>query len=644
LTDPAAKSRDDEHRAPFEPALEALPEAAALLDPELTLVSANRRFLALCREPGGPIARVLPPAGNAPSAPEEGGATRYLARAASGEAVEVSLSRSGQVIGALARKVAAGASDAPLASAMQTVSEQGRVLDALLTLSREVALAASEDELVAAIARCVRALFPGRNFCVRIVDARTLALTSLYADGHLLEGARERLSLRRKAAQEAHLDLRALPEGRLSLTDDEPLVFVGSHRGLAVPLAAAGVFFGVLNLEYPAGFAGDPAQDEKLLFQLANQAAIGVRNAKLIEELTFVRKFLEELIEDANALILVVNREREVIVFNKALVDLLGYGRTEIVGKDAEVLLPEALRDGVGGVLARSLAGEPVSHFEAALLKKSGGEVRVVFSTSAVRTPTGEVEGVIAIGQDLSVQRELERQVVQAEKLASLGQVAAGVVHEINNPLTTITLYADALLQLARVRRSDPSDLDKLSRIREAAEQILRFARDLTSYARPAHDRPEELEIPELLEQAARYCEHAMKQSSATLERAFAPGLPRVRGVRVNLVQVFVNLITNACHALKDGGGRVAVAARSEGAGVLVEVADDGVGIDAESLGRIFEPFFTTKPDSRGTGLGLTVVQGIVDRHGGRVRVRSEPGAGTTFSVWLPDGSAAAGL
>jgi two-component system NtrC family sensor kinase len=637
---PAAQLSGDVRRGDLEPSLEALPGAAALLDLELRVVSANSRFLALSGASGEGLFDLLPPEAAAPSAPGEGEQVRYLARGVGGKAVEVSLSRRGEVIGALAQAVAADAGVTPLAAALQTVAEQSQILDALLTLSREVALAAAEDELIAAIARCVRQLFPGRFFCVRIVDPHTSALTSLYAEGRLLENTRERLAVRRASAEKAHLDLGALPEDRVVLTEEEPLVFAGSRGGFATPLVAAGKFFGVLNLEYAPGSPCDPLRDEKLLIQLANQAAIGVRNAKLIEELTFVRKFLEELIENANALILVVNRDREVMVFNKALVGLLGYEPLEVVGTDAALLVSEPLRAATREVIERSLLGEAVTCFETAFLKKAGGEVRSLLSTSAVRTPAGEVEGVIAIGQDLSVQRELERQVVQAEKLASLGQLAAGVVHEINNPLTTITLVTDALLQRARARPADPGEIEKLARIRESADRILTFARDLTSYARPAHERPEELDVPELIDQAARYCEYALKQSGAKLERTFSPELRRVRGVRMHLVQVFVNLIINASHALVRGEGRVSIAARLEREGVLIEVQDDGVGIEPEHLVHIFEPFFTTKVDGRGTGLGLTIVQGIVERHGGSVRVLSEPGEGTTFSVWLPTAAA----
>ncbi|MGI5861848.1 MAG: two-component system sensor histidine kinase NtrB [Myxococcales bacterium] len=638
MSDPVViNPSDPELEALRAPALEALPEAAALLDSGLRLLQSNQALLNLAHRPraGAALTELLRPLGLTPAVPADGATSEFLARAADGRPLQVTLRRRGEQVGLLARPLAVGAADQPLAVAMDVVEAQRRKQDALLALSRELALAASEDELVASISRCIRGLFPGRYFCVRIVDPRTYRLTSLYAEGRMLEGARERLAMRRSAADKAHVDPRTLPADRVVLTEEEPLVFAGSTRGFATPLSATGQFFGLVNLEYPQGLTADLARDEKLLIQLVNQAAIGVRNAKLIEELTFMKKYFEELIENANALILAVDRKNEVIVFNRALAQLTGYARAEVIGKNVSNLVPEAARDELGKMFERTLAGQPATNAEAVLRARGGQEIRVSVSTSAVLTAAGEVEGVIAIGQDLSRLRELERRVVQAEKLASLGQLAAGVVHEINNPLTTITMYAEALLQLAPLRGADAADVEKLQRIRESAERILRFARDLTSYARPAEDKPESIDLNAVLEQAARYCEHAFKQAGASLARGHGGTLPAIRGVRANLVQVFVNLLTNACHAIPRGG-QVSVATREASNGVEVEVTDTGPGIEAAHLSRIFEPFFTTKPEGHGTGLGLTIVQSIVEKHGGTVRVSSTVGKGTTFTVWLP--------
>jgi signal transduction histidine kinase len=301
----------------------------------------------------------------------------------------------------------------------------------------------------------------------------------------------------------------------------------------------------------------------------------------------------------------------------------------------------------VNRLVVSALRDKPVANFETTIRHADGRSIRVALSTAAVRNPAGEVEGVIAVGQDLTQLKNLEKAVIQAEKLASLGQLAAGVAHEINNPLTTISIYADALVRKLKgvlafsepsrpVAYGDAGDLDKLTRILEASDRILKLARDLTSYARPAPEVAEPIDLHPVLDQAIAFCDHVIKESEVQLTRRYAPGLPRVPALRSNLVQVFVNLLTNACHATPPGGLVVVATGPGPLGGVEVRVTDTGSGIAPEHLSQIFEPFFTTKAEGRGTGLGLSIVQGIVAKHGGTIEVQSQPGQGTTFTVKLP--------
>jgi signal transduction histidine kinase len=252
-----------------------------------------------------------------------------------------------------------------------------------------------------------------------------------------------------------------------------------------------------------------------------------------------------------------------------------------------------------------------------------------------VVSQAGDIEGVIAIGQDLSRMRDLEKRVVQAEKLASLGQLAASVVHEINNPMTAVATYADALLSRASTSlTADPNDVTKYRKIVENTDRVLRFTRDLVSYARPAQDTPEEVDLNATVARAIGFCDHVLHKHGVTLETDLGE-VPRFLAVRQNLVQVFINLITNACHATPVGG-RILVRTRAADGHVQVDISDTGSGIPGEVKARIFEPFFTTKPDGKGTGLGLSIVQGIVENHGGRITVESEPGKGSMFHIVLP--------
>jgi len=237
--------------------------------------------------------------------------------------------------------------------------------------------------------------------------------------------------------------------------------------------------------------------------------------------------------------------------------------------------------------------------------------------------------------------RAMNAHMVQAEKLASLGQIAAGVVHELNNPLTSIVAYTDYLIRKVAARK-DTGDAnaidenDRLQRIAESARRMLRFTRDLVSYARPSSEVPVQVSMHMVIDQAVAFCEHVIADAQVTVVRAFAPYTGHVRGKPEQLAQIFVNLITNACHAMTPGGGTLTVATRDDGESIHITVADTGHGIQAGHLGQVFLPFFTTKTSGAGTGLGLAIVKSIVESHDATIHVTSTGGDGATFAITLP--------
>jgi len=233
---------------------------------------------------------------------------------------------------------------------------------------------------------------------------------------------------------------------------------------------------------------------------------------------------------------------------------------------------------------------------------------------------------------------ELKGQIIQSEKLASLGQIAAGVVHELNNPLTSIVGYSDYLRAKAERERNDPNDIERLRRIGESAARILRFSRDLMAYARPSIEPPSPVAVHGVVDQALVFCEHLFTQAGVRVDRNYATDVRPVLGVRDQLTQVFVNLFTNACHAMESHGGSLSVTTEIDlpRHAVKIAVADTGHGIEGEHLKHIFDPFFTTKTEGRGTGLGLSIVRNIVLLHGGAIAVDSAPNQGTTFVLHLP--------
>jgi signal transduction histidine kinase len=234
-----------------------------------------------------------------------------------------------------------------------------------------------------------------------------------------------------------------------------------------------------------------------------------------------------------------------------------------------------------------------------------------------------------------------QAKMIQTEKLASLGQIVAGVVHELNNPLTSIIAYSDFLKKgtMKRGAQGDDvaDDLERLRRIGEAAERILKFSRDLVAYARPSTDIPGPVALLEVIEKALVFCEHEFSKNGIVVQMDIEQNLPPVRGIAGQLTQVFVNLFTNAAHAMHHAPGALEIDARllSEET-VLVQVADSGIGIPDEDLEQIFEPFYTTKVDGAGTGLGLSIVRDIVTQHGGDLTAIRRPARGTVFRLNLP--------
>ncbi len=618
----------------FQAFFEMVHEPAALCDAQLSVMAANAAFEVLVGT-GALVGRTLAEVLVNPLVrlPEPQQTAQLEVQFANGRRAVLSVTRRGSCYAVVAKSAAA---------LHESLEETGHALllraqteKKLLELGRAVTSAANEEALVAVVASGMRNLFAGCAFCVRISEPRTAHLTSVYAEGSLKSELREQFFLRHSMVAITHLDVANLSTARVHVTHEEvPLLFHSTVRGLSTPLVANGQFFGALTLEYLAGSTGDLVADERTLIQVANQVAMAVRNVKLIDELTFMRRYLEDLIENANALILVVNTDLKALVVNKALAALTSEEQLQ-PGGDASVIFGEAEWPKMAEVFQQTLSGVPQHHFETLVNGPHGELKRVVFSTSLVLRQSGEVEGVMAIGQDVTRVRALETQVVQAEKLASLGQLAATVAHEINNPMTAVSTYADALLSRALTdAKQEASDIEKFRRIVENSERVLRFTRNLMSYARPASETFHPVSMKEVLERAVGFCEHVFAKYGVTLEKRLLDTLP-VMGVAQNLTQVFVNLLTNACHASAPGAS-VVLELYSEGDSVIACVTDTGAGITPEVRRHLFEPFFTTKTDGKGTGLGLSIVAQIVERHRGVLSVESVLGRGSVFSLKLP--------
>lgn len=516
------------------------------------------------------------------------------------------------------------------------------LLDGVLTLSREVHLEMDEPALVERFLRTLATLFPGRAMAVRALDPRTAEGARCYVVGARLrpgvEG--ERITLKASSVHKTRLKSALRESARIRLRDRWDSPFPGIAHGFAVPLVASGEFYGVLDVGYAMG--SDAADsDEPLILPIANHLSVALRNERLHRDAALLRDYLGKLIEHANALILGVDRGWRITVCNQALCRLTGYQREEVIGRDLRDLLLGTEVPGLTRLFRQALAGGAADSLEATLMTPHG-RVRTVWSVAAI-SGRGKIDAVVAVGQDQTRLRELQNQVIQAEKLATLGQLAAGVVHELNNPLTSITVYAEYLCKKLEASAGagvplevERGDVEKLRRIGGSAQRISQLARDLVQYAKPAKDDVELVALDTVVLQSLALCEHLFEQTGVALVTELAEDLPLVSAVPGQLEQVVINLITNAVQAVAGSGTvtlRTYLAAPRR---VAVAVLDTGPGVPLVDRERIFEPFVTTKADGQGTGLGLSIVRNIVEQHHGVVQVSEAPGRGAVFTVILP--------
>jgi len=236
----------------------------------------------------------------------------------------------------------------------------------------------------------------------------------------------------------------------------------------------------------------------------------------------------------------------------------------------------------------------------------------------------------------MEAQRSAENRLVQAAKLAAVGEMAAGIAHELNNPLTSVTGFSELVMETIPKQTEAFKDMElvikEARRARDVVRRLLDFARQSeTTFARAS--------LNEVVDDIVALSRHLIQTSGVELILSLQPELPWASMDNNQIKQVLLNLVHNALQAMPNGGEmeiQTKTASRNEQNGVIVSVRDTGVGISAAAQSRIFEPFYTTKGSQGGTGLGLSVTYGIITDHGGQIDVESQPQVGSTFTVWLP--------
>lgn len=378
------------------------------------------------------------------------------------------------------------------------------------------------------------------------------------------------------------------------------------------------------------------SDDVELLQTLCGYVGIAIENARLYrslarkaEEYERLKEFSENIVESINVGIAAADFDDCVESWNSQMEQLTGIRREDAMGRPLRELLPADLVD----QLAR-LRGESGIHtiYKFPLPGRDDADrvINVVFAPLISREQ--EQIGRLILFDDITERSVLENRLMQADKLSSLGLLAAGVAHEVNTPLAVISTYAQLLAKQVNGDESKSKLLEKIAKQTFRASEIVN---SLLNFSRTSSTAYDEVDLNRILRETVQLIQPQLTKAHVKVEERLDGTLGPVRGNAGKLQQVFLNLMLNARDAM-EGGGTLTVTTSVNDAAARVEIGDTGCGIPEENLARIYDPFFTTKGAKKGTGLGLSITYGIVKEHGGSIGVLSQPGQGTRFQLDFP--------
>lgn len=363
-----------------------------------------------------------------------------------------------------------------------------------------------------------------------------------------------------------------------------------------------------------------------------------LEKVRLQKELIATKNFLESVIEKAGDAISVVDLEGRILYWNEGAERIYGIRKEEAMGqKLADLLYPldEEARKGEEDIhyafMEKIKKGEVVSHIERRRKSRDGREIITSMTISPLRNSEGQIIGASRICRDITELKKTEERLFLAERLSSLGELTAGVAHELRNPLSGIKINTQILS-----RKKDLSAAERriLKSTQEGIEKIQKIVDDMLNFARPKAANFKAERINELIAHCLNIIQDKIRRTNISLIFEKEENLPSLFIDAHQIQQVLINLMLNALQAMEKGGTLTIRSARQDNDGVKIEVRDTGVGIPKEHLKKIFDPFFTTK--SEGTGLGLSISLKILQSHGATLEVQSVVGSGSVFTIHFP--------
>jgi len=371
-----------------------------------------------------------------------------------------------------------------------------------------------------------------------------------------------------------------------------------------------------------------------------------------------LNRYLAALVESSEDAIISTTPGGIIESWNQGASQLYGYTLVEVIGQHISLLIPVDRQAEEVLIRERIVGGDRVPQFETVRVRKDGSQVQISLTMSPILDKHGQVIGASKIARDITERKksqehiqallheaeareqqlvEKQAQLVQAAKLASIGELTTGIAHELNNPLNNISLLTGNVIYKLQPSGTREAVVSNLTLIQEQVKRAATIINHLRTFGRASSQQMEPVSLNEAIRTPVSFVTDLMRLAKITVQLDLSPQEPLVLGNRIRLEQVFVNLLTNACDALKHADTKeVSISTRIREVGVEVVFRDTGCGISEEVLPRVFDPFFTTKPSGDGTGLGLSISYGIVKEHHGDIEAESSAGKGTKFVIRLP--------
>ncbi len=347
-------------------------------------------------------------------------------------------------------------------------------------------------------------------------------------------------------------------------------------------------------------------------------------------------RYLVNVVEDASDIIVSMNQLGKIITWNRAGERITGFSALELMGCHITSICAPSYIESLLHGLQKAMKGEMVKNFEVEVISKRGKMIPFAWNFSSMKDENDRPVGVVGVGRDLTETKQLQTQLVQSAKLASLGVLAGGMAHELRNPLGIAAAASQMLLEKPHDTKLLKECAKRIhSNIARAAEII----EDLLQFARPSIKRGESVNVNKSLNDVLQEIKKRFAAQQVTLCKDLSTSLPAIRADGKLLKQVFLNIIANSCNAMPKGGLLYIKTELKGGEGahfLEVSIRDNGVGMSKNYIDKLFDPFFTTMPLGKGTGLGLSICYGIIKGHGGEIKVESKENEGSTFTILLP--------